>query len=488
MNDAPIRVNRVLISGSFWTSVGEVTAALVGLVTSIVAARVLNLHDFGLFGAAMLTLSILEHFSQTGFEAALVQKSNDPEKFLNVTFTWHVMRGVLIAAILACAAPLIARVYDEPALLALLLVLAAAPLVDGVRNVGTIYFTRKLEFRTLFLIKLAHTLLRLGVYLPAILYFRNVWALVVSHLGAALLHAAISYIAHPYRPKFEWDRAKLKELLAYGKWLTGLAWIGFVITQGDDIFVSKYLGIIALGVYQLSYKVSNAPATAVTHVIGRIAMPMYSRLQDDPQELRAAFIKVMRVTLMLSGPVSVFVFLTAPDLVAHVIGKKWEPAIPLIRILVISGLVRSFAALAGPIFQATGRPDFDFKMNMPRFLCVLLGVFPAAYFRGIEGVCWVVLLAISSCLPTWFYGIYRQAGVRMRDVLRHNVLAALVTALMVATYYLIRVRIGSESLAQAVIGILAWLAGWLAAVWLLGRLTPWDVVAELKQLKTAVRG
>src|SRR5690606_10561796 len=130
----PIRVNRVLISGSFWTSAAEISSALIELVTSIVAARILTLRDFGLFGTAMLMLGLLEHFSQTGFESALVQKADDPESHLNVTFTWHLMRGAGMAAILAVSAPLLASWYDDPPLLAVMLALAVVPPVGGLRN------------------------------------------------------------------------------------------------------------------------------------------------------------------------------------------------------------------------------------------------------------------------------------------------------------------------------------------------------------------
>ncbi|MCA9628646.1 MAG: lipopolysaccharide biosynthesis protein [Myxococcales bacterium] len=481
------RVDRVLVSGSFWTSVGEVSGALADLVTSIVAARVLELRDFGLFGAAMLVLAILDQFSQTGFESALVQKSDDPKSFLNVTFTWHLLRGLLMSGILLVAAPLVSRWYDEPALFSLLLCLSLAPLINGIRNVGTVYFTRQLDFRTIFLIKISQTLLRLVVFLPAVLYFRNVWALVISQLMGAIVGVVISYVAHPYRPRLEWDREKLRELVAYGKWLTGLAWLIFVITQGDDIFVSKYLGIVALGVYQYAYKLSNTPATAITHVVGGIAMPMYSRLQDAPEERKAAFIKVMRLTLFLAGPVSVFIYFAVPDVVAFVIGEKWAPAIPLVRILVLGGVVRSFAALAGPVFAATGRPDFDFKMNLPRFFCIVIGLYPAARFGGLEGVSWLVLAAIMCCLPTWFYGLKRLIGITPREVLKHNVLAILGSLLLAGSYYAVRKPIGSETVWSAAVGTLAWVGAWLAALWLLGRLTPWDMVGELQRLRATLK-
>ncbi len=486
-----MRVNRVLIGGAFWTAAGEILNGVVTLGSGILAARLLSKHDFGLMGTVMLWLAILEHFSHTGFDAALVQKKEDVTSYMDVAWTWHLLRGAVIAGLLCLGAPFISRWYGEPAVLSLMLAISAAALLAGANNVGQIFFTRDLEFRTLFYIKAAQTLTRLLVFVPAVLYLRNVWALVIGHLSGSLLNLIISYIAHPYRPKLRWNRAKLKELIKYGKWLTGLAVIGFFIGKGDDLFVSKYLGIVALGIYQLSYDVSNMPTINITHVIGRIGFPVYAKLQNDVEALRDTFVKVMRVTLMLSGPVSAFIFVEASDFVHHVLGAKWAPTIPLIRILVISGFIRSIAALAGPLFQGTGRPDLDFKMNTPRFLCVVLLIYPAAKHWGLEGVCWVVVIAISTCLPTWLWGVRKLTKISFGALLRHNGLALLATVVLLASMYAVRYGVASTSLQGSFVGALSSLAGglavWLAALAVIGKLSPWNIFGEVSRLRQALR-
>jgi len=482
-----LRVDKVLISGSFWTTIGEVIAGVAGLSGSVLAARVLSPRDFGLMGTTMLALSVLEHFSQTGFDTALVQRSTDVESYLDVAWTWHLMRGVFITLVLGAVAPLMARFYDEPTLLPLVLACSISVALAGAGNVGQIFFTRKLDFRTLFFIKAAHSLLRLGIFIPAILVFRNVWALVVGHLGGAVLGLVISYVTHPYRPKLKWDPKKLRELISYGKWLSGLAMIGFIITKGDDVFVSKYLGLAALGAYQLAYDVSNMPATNITHVLGRIGFPTYARLASDPDELQKAFIKIMRITLLISGPVSALIYVAIPDIVAYVIGPKWTSTIPLIRVLVISGFVRSFAALAGPLFQATGRPDFDFKMNLPRFFATVLLIWPFSARWGLEGACFVVLIAISTTLPTWFYGVKLLARLGPLDVLRQNALPIFATVLFALTYHGVRTRLGAD-VPSALLSLLGGLLLWLGALYVLGRFTRLRFYDEVERLIVLAKG
>jgi len=479
-------VGKVLLKGALWTTVGEVLSGLALLGASVIAARVLSPHDFGVMGAVTLALTIVDQLSQTGFHSALVQREKDVESYLDVAFTWHALRGTFIAVLLAASAPWLGRFYSEPLLVPVMLAVALQPLLAGFTNIGQVYFHRRLDFRALSLVKLVQVALRVAVFVPAILYFRNVWALVIGVLASVVSGVIVSYVSHPYRPRFRWDGARLAELVRYGKWLTGFSAMSLCITYGDNLFVSKYMGLAALGVYQLAFEVSNMPATNITHVLGRIGFPTYARLQNDREALRGAFVHVMRATLLLSGPVSVLLFVAAEDFVMHVLGAKWARAVPLIRILSVAGFVRSFAALAGPLFHAVGRADLDFKMNLPRFFCTVLGVWPAAHFFGLEGVCVVVLVAIATTLPTWFVVLPRLLGLPVRDIGRENMLALLASVLLGISYALVRPRFGHE-FANTLAGVAASLAVWLAALGVLGRFSPYDFFAELGRLRASLR-
>ncbi|MBK7579680.1 MAG: lipopolysaccharide biosynthesis protein [Myxococcales bacterium] len=422
------RVGRALVTGAAWVTLGEVLAGLGSLVTSIVGARVLSPADFGLMGIVTLAIAVLDSLTTSGFSQALVQKDRDVEPLLDVAWTWHVFRGSGIALLLCLAAPLLSRFYAEPRLTGLLMVSSLYIVIHGLHNIGTVFFDRKLDFRTQFAIKLGQTAMSVLVYVPAVLFLRNVWALSIAYVGGAVAHVVISYVSQPYRPRLAWDPPKLRQLLSYGRWITGMTFMGFVIIKGDDIFVSKFLGLTALGFYQLAYSVAMFPATNVTHVISRVSFPTYARLQHDKEELRKAFLRVTRTTLLLGGVSTAIIWSLIPLFVTHVIGSKWQAIVPLVRILVVAGFVRCFAALAGPIFQGLGRPDLDVKMNLPRFVLTLALIWPACARYGLEGACWVVLAAIATTLPTWFWGVRALTGISPFRILREVLLALVPSA------------------------------------------------------------
>ena len=125
--------------------------------------------------------------------------------------------------------------------------------------------------------------------------------------------------------------------------------------------MGKVLGLTALGLYQLSYTLSNLPATEITHVVSRVTFPAYSKLQEDLPRVRSAYLKVLQFISFLSFPLAGAIFIFLPDFVSIFLGDKWTPMVPAAQVLVMAGLLRSIAATTGPIFHALGKPKIDSK-------------------------------------------------------------------------------------------------------------------------------
>ena len=59
--------------GAFWVFLLRVIQLLLQTIKLMILAHLLDPYNFGLMGVALLTMAVLETFSTTGFEAALIQ-------------------------------------------------------------------------------------------------------------------------------------------------------------------------------------------------------------------------------------------------------------------------------------------------------------------------------------------------------------------------------------------------------------------------------
>lgn len=410
-------LSRRVVVGGFWVFTLRILQRVFNLIRLIVLARILVPHDFGLMGIALLTMAILETFSQTGFKQALIQKKDNIERYLNAAWTVLILRGFILFAILYLIAPYAAIFFNAPEAKPIIQVIGLSFLLQASINIGVVYFQKELEFNKQFIYQLAGTLADFIVAISSVLILRNVWALVLGLLAGNMARFIVSYLIHPCRPHLSLDLGEVKELFGFGRWILGSSIIIFLAAQGDDIFLGKILGATALGFYQMAFRIGNMPSSEFAGMIGKVAFPAYSKLQTSPQKLREAYLRIITFSTFLSIPLGGGIVVLAPQFTQIFLGEKWLPIVVPLQILVISGVFRSIAGTGGAMFKAIGKPKLDFKMNVTRLVVIVLSIYPLTMMWKISGTSLSVLLGIVAACFIWLHASIKETKTNGRDYL-----------------------------------------------------------------------
>jgi O-antigen/teichoic acid export membrane protein len=368
---------------------------------TIVLARLLAPEDFGLMGLALLAVSTLRTFTQTGFLSALVQEDEGFAEDLDTVWTASVFRGLVLSTALLLAAPHLSRFFDAPAATPVIRVVAISVLLRDLENVGVIVFQRELRFGRYFVLEVTGVLVDLVVSIVSAVLLGSVWALVLGLLVERLVRVVVSYLIHPYRPGLDFDLSRASRLFSYGKWLSLSYVLIFVGSRGDDAVVGKVLGTTALGLYQLAYKLSQLAVTETTYVIEKAAFPAYARLQGQADRLRSAYFRIVSISVALSMPAALSIMVLGGDFVRIFLGDRWLPMIPAVRLLAVAALAKSIASTGSPLFKGAGRPRFEFNMQLARAVTVVVVVLPLSTGRGLSGAGLAVVLSALSMLVAW---------------------------------------------------------------------------------------
>jgi len=204
-------LSQKVVKGGFWVFFLRIVNRGFSLIRLIILARILSPSDFGLMGIALLTMSTLETFSQTGFQQALIQKKEDIKSYLNSAWTVLILRGFILFTILYFIAPYAATFFNSPEAKTIIQVIGFAILLRAFTNIGVIYFQKELEFRKQFIYQFSGTLADFIVAISAVLILKNVWALVFGLLAGNIARCFVSYLIHPYRPHLSKDLGRAKE-------------------------------------------------------------------------------------------------------------------------------------------------------------------------------------------------------------------------------------------------------------------------------------
>jgi lipopolysaccharide exporter len=206
--------------------------------------------------------------------------------------------------------------------------------------------------------------------------------------------------------------------------------------HGDDLFVGKLLGVVALGFYTMAYKIGNMITTELVDSLRRVFFPAFSSLQNNIAMLRRAYLTTYHITTAIGGVFSVGLFWLAPEFVSVLLGEKWLPVIPVLRVLAIWGGVQMLSTNTAPLFRAVGRPDWWAKVQALKFSLLAVLIYPLSVKFGILGTAFAVLIASSLEIPVGLWWTREALVCKWRDLLQ-PILLSLIGTLSVSVIYVI---------------------------------------------------
>ena len=117
-----------------------------------------------------------------------------------------------------------------------------------------------------------------------------------------------------------------------------------------------------------------------------------AELQTDTDAMRSGFFRALRLSAAIALPTSAGMALVAHEMVAVLLGPKWEPSAPFLRLLCLYAAVRAIDVLLPPVLFARRREQFLFW-----YCLALLILVPAAALLGAlwDGVAGLVVLSTS---------------------------------------------------------------------------------------------
>jgi O-antigen/teichoic acid export membrane protein len=462
------------IKGGYWVFAIRFASQFLGLVKSIIVFNFLFNENLELIIIANLLMAILNRFSESGFQAALVQKKENIAEYLDTAWVIGILRGTLLFVAIYFAAPLFVsfRVEPEKAALAVSVIrmMGISFLLQAFQNIGVVYFQKELQFHKTFWLTMAGTLADIVLTIALVLVYQSVWAYVTARLISMVVNLGMSYWLCSYRPKFHFVPEKARELWQFGKWLFGGNIIGYLLNEGDDWFVWFYLGGGPLKLYRYAYRFAHVPATHITGTIAQVSFPAYSKLQDDLPRLRQAYLKVLQVTAMVSFPIAFLIFMLGPDFVRLFLVEESHAMIIPLQIIALKGLLSSEGSSRGPLLNAMGQPHLRMFYQCLRLCVLAILLYPLTRMWGITGTALSTVLVTLLIKPLGFLKSCQLLKCSARTLLEPSLYPLIAAFVMVVSVTCSRYLLASH-ITRPTFFILIFVSGivYLGALYLLDK-------------------
>lgn len=435
-----------------------------GIVYGILIARLLDPEHFGVFALALFFFTLFDVRGKLGLEYAFVHRQPTTNELFATHFILQVVASVATLALTTLVALIVAQLNYPAATAPLMIALAGALIVEAIGISARAALEKELAFARSTVVVTGALFVSYVAALWLALAGFAYWALVGQVAVNALVGAFGFWWAYrrmtrarachgeaqslrqsnllskfgdcfaAARLAMTFDRDLARWLLRYGAVMSIGAIATTLLLQFDNFLVGTFVGTAALGFYALAYKVAQWPTGLVTHIVSRVSMPTYAKLQDDPARLGKAFEMSLWLILTVALPLALALFVAAPDFLLLLYGEKWLPSAILLRFLVGYAVLRPLLDDTGALFTAIGKPErITIVLVVQAITLIIVGAALTLAFAAI-GTAIAVGIAFIVGIALTYRFVARALPIDLLRVFAPSFLAALVS---IALYWLV---------------------------------------------------
>jgi O-antigen/teichoic acid export membrane protein len=417
-----------LAKGSAWIAGARLVVNILGLVSTLLLARLLTPADFGLVAIATSLLAILNSVTELSLTQALVQHKNPTEDHFHAAWTLQLLRNLILAIGFALCSFPAAAILNEPRLTDLMGVLAISVLLQGIINPRSIMMTRDLVFWQQFMLQVGSRVIGLIVSVAIALIYRSYWALIWGVVASQIANVLLSYTVLPFLPRLRLRGAR--DLLNFSVWLTLGQVINTINWRSDHLFVGGYLGRTALGYYTVGDNLAIMATREVTLPLTQTLFPGFSHLTKTPERLPSVYQRAQALVTAVALPTGVGTALVAYPLVLLIMGAKWLPAVTVIQCLASVFAFQTLGSLSQPLAMATNNTKLLFYRDLQGFIIRMPTIIIGMLVAGLTGVLYARILTGSLAIILHMNVVRRITGLGFKDQMRVNLRAITAVAVM----------------------------------------------------------
>lgn len=376
--------------GSAITLVSQATKLVIMLGSTIILARLLSPTDYGLVAMVAALVGVAEVFRDFGLSMAALQSRTLTHQQQSNLFWINTLVGAILTMVVFALAVPIANFYSEPTLVEIVRALSVTFFLGGLSTQFKVSINRELRFFALAAVDLIPFVFAFIVALVLALTTGSFWALVSQQITVAALGLIASILFARWRPGLP-RRTDMGNLLKFGVSYAATQLLSYGTRNIDSIAIGRSVGSSGLGMYDRAYSLVSLPLTQINTPMSRVAIPILSRLSDQPARFLHYLRHAQLVALYLTASVFLLLAAVGDQLVVVLLGSEWESAGQLLRILAISGVFRSIAQIVYWIYMSQGLATQQlhyYLVSQPLLIIVILCGLP----WGATGVAWAVAI------------------------------------------------------------------------------------------------
>lgn len=310
------------VKGASWSLIDNIANTGVSFLVGIILARILTPAEFGILGMITIFIAVSNSIIDSGFSNALIRKTDAKPIDYNTVFYFNLVIGIIFYFILYVSSPAISRFFNEPQLISVTRVMGSILIINALGIIQRTLLVKKVDFKTQTKVSIIASVTSGIIGIGMALAGFGAWSLVGQQVSRQLLNTTFLWVYSKWRPIIEFSTNSFKELFCFGSRLLVSGLIETIYRNIYYIIIGRFYSATQLGQYTRAEQFNTIFSSNLTSVVQRVSYPALSSIQNEPERLRSAYRKVIKITMLVTFACMLGLAAIAKRLILILIGEN----------------------------------------------------------------------------------------------------------------------------------------------------------------------
>jgi PST family polysaccharide transporter len=452
------QLTTAVVRGAGFTSAGVLLTQVITLTSYAVLARLAGPAVFGAFAAAWALVGFSTIFMESGMSAALIQRKDRLDEAASTAVVSTLAAGLGLSALALALSPVVGIYFHSRHVGVLAAALSGVVFLHAVSVVPDALLRRRFSTVRFGVMEPINAITYGAVSVVTLALGLEAWGLVIATYAALLIRVSVAWLLVRWLPDLRAASfAMWRELAGYARPILASEFLRVVTDIGNSALVGRFLGLAPLGAYKFGWRMALQAAVP----LGAAAYPLFpafARIADEPERLRASFLRAIRLMAVLSIPAGVALIPLAEQIATLFLGEDWRSTGHVLAALAGVTVCLPLLTVASEIFKATNRPHLVARVTLCLTVSSLASMAALLPF-GVAGVAGGVSLAYAVTSVVALRGVSRVLALPLPRIAAELVRPALASAAMLVALTVAGFLVSVDS--EPMLTRLAWLAAQL---------------------------
>ncbi|WP_162417013.1 lipopolysaccharide biosynthesis protein [Cyclobacterium roseum] len=327
---------RKIISGSFWTALGQLITLVIVLLTNIWLARLLSPEDFGKVAIIMFFITVSNVLTEGGFSGALIRKEDTRQIDYSTVFIFNLVVSLVLFFLIFLFSGSIASFYQDPTLEYLLIGASFILIINSFQIIQNARLLKSLRFRQKAIYRFFAVLFGSSIGIVSAYFGAEVWSLIFVQVFTSLFMTLILWGFEGAMLSFRFNIKSFRELFGFGVNTTIASVLNSAFDNIYQLIIGTYFSVSQVGFFYQAKKIQDVPNNLINMVIQSVFFPSFSKIQNDKNQFYKVYFGFVSILTLIMGTIFSLIFIFSDKIIAILFEAKWIDSSFYLKFLTVS--------------------------------------------------------------------------------------------------------------------------------------------------------